>query len=71
MKFGTYLSAKASSILLAGIGGLYLLLLLYMTSTPAPLISLVVLGVYVLYFFLTYRIACDHVICRGGDRDML
>lgn len=40
MKFGTYLSAKASSILLAGIGGLYLLLILYMTRTPAPLIFL-------------------------------
>ncbi|MGM9590801.1 MAG: ABC transporter permease [Faecousia sp.] len=28
----------------------------------AVLISLVIAGVYALYFFITYRIACDHVI---------
>ncbi|MGN0980113.1 MAG: ABC transporter permease [Candidatus Avoscillospira sp.] len=33
----------------------------------AILISLVVFGVYGLYFFLTCRIACDHVICRGAS----
>lgn len=32
----------------------------------AALISLTIAGVYVLYFLITYRIACDHVICRGG-----
>ena len=33
----------------------------------AVLISLVVAGVYILYFFITYRIACDHVICYGAE----
>ena len=31
----------------------------------AALISAAVAGVYALYFLITYRIACDHVICRG------
>lgn len=33
----------------------------------AVLISLVVAGVYAFYFFITYRIACDHVICYGPE----
>ena len=33
----------------------------------AVLIALVLAGVYALYFFLTYRIACDHVVCYGGE----
>lgn len=33
----------------------------------ALLISLTVAGVYALYFLITYRIACDHVICRSGS----
>ena len=33
----------------------------------ALLISLVVAGVYVLYFFMTYCIACDHVVCYGAE----
>ncbi|MGN1002360.1 MAG: FtsX-like permease family protein [Oscillospiraceae bacterium] len=33
----------------------------------AVLIAAVLAGVYALYFFITYRIACDHVICRGGE----
>lgn len=33
----------------------------------AVMISLAVAGIYVLYFLITYRIACDHVICRGGN----
>ena len=28
----------------------------------AALISLVMAGIYALYFFITYRIACDYVI---------
>lgn len=33
----------------------------------AVLISLVVAGVYALYFLITYRIACNHVICHGDE----
>lgn len=33
----------------------------------AVLISAVAAGVYALYFFITYRIACGHVLCRGGE----
>ena len=32
------------------------------------LIALVLSGVYALYFFLTCRIACGHVICRSDTR---
>ena len=35
----------------------------------ALLIALVMAGVYALYFFITYRIACDHVVCCGGEND--
>lgn len=34
----------------------------------AIVIALVMLGVYILYFYITYRIACNHVICDGTDR---
>ena len=34
----------------------------------AVLIAFAVVGIYVLYFMITYRIACDHVICCGSDR---
>ena len=37
----------------------------------AVLISLVVTGVYALYFFITYRIACDHVLCDGAERQKI
>lgn len=33
----------------------------------ALLIGLVTAGVYALYFFITYRIACGNVICSGPD----
>ena len=33
----------------------------------AVLISMAIAGVYGLYGFITYRIACDHVVCRGGE----
>ena len=36
----------------------------------ALLISLTVAGVYALYFLITYRIACDHVICRSGEGEL-
>lgn len=32
----------------------------------AWLITFVVAGVYALYFLITYRIACDYVVCYGG-----
>ena len=31
----------------------------------AVLITLAVSGIYALYFIITYRIACDHVVCYG------
>ncbi len=34
----------------------------------AVLIAFAVAGIYVLYFMITYRIACDHVICCGSVR---
>ena len=34
----------------------------------ALLIALVIVGIYGLYFIITYRIACDHVICRGNEQ---
>ncbi|MDD6036676.1 MAG: ABC transporter permease [Lachnospiraceae bacterium] len=37
----------------------------------AVLISLVVAGVYALYFLITYRIACNHVICHGDEEKEL
>lgn len=33
----------------------------------AVMISLAVAGVFVLYFFITYRVACGQVLCHGGD----
>ncbi len=33
----------------------------------AVLISLAVADVYALYFLITYRIACNHVICHGDE----
>lgn len=33
----------------------------------AVLISFVMAGIYVLYFFIIYRIACDHVVCYGAQ----
>ena len=35
----------------------------------AVLICLVMAGVYALYFVITYRIACEHVICHGPESD--
>ena len=35
----------------------------------AVLIALVVAGAYVLYFLITYFIACSHVICHGAEAD--
>lgn len=32
----------------------------------AAVIALVITGIYVLYYFITYRIACNHVICSGA-----
>ena len=33
----------------------------------AVMISLAVSGIYALYFFITYRISCDHVVCYGSQ----
>lgn len=33
----------------------------------AVMISLAVSGIYALYFFITYRIACEHVVCYGSQ----
>ena len=35
----------------------------------ALLITLAIAGIYALYFVITYRIACDHVICHGTEND--
>lgn len=45
----------------SGLGG-------HKAMETAVLISLVMAGVYALYFFITYRIACDHVICCGTEK---
>ena len=34
----------------------------------AVLIALVIAGIYALYFVITYRIACSHVPCCGGEK---
>lgn len=34
----------------------------------AVLIALVNAGVYAMYFFITYRIACSHVLCYGSEK---
>lgn len=34
----------------------------------AVLIALVIAGIYVLYFVITYRIACCHVLCCGSEK---
>ena len=34
----------------------------------AVVIALAITGIYILYFIITYRIACDHVIFYGGER---
>ena len=34
----------------------------------AVLIALVITGIYALYFVITYRIACSHVPCCGGEK---
>ena len=34
----------------------------------ALVIALVIAGIYGLYFVITYRIACSHVICCGGEK---
>lgn len=34
----------------------------------AVLIALVIAGIYALYFVITYRIACSHVLCCGGEK---
>ena len=33
----------------------------------AVMIAAAVTGIYVLYFIITYRIACDHVVCYGSE----
>ena len=33
----------------------------------AAVIALVIMGIYALYFFITYRVACNHVICSGTE----
>ena len=35
-------------------------------ETAVP-ITLVIAGIYALYFVITYRIACTHVLCCGGE----
>ncbi|MCI5510854.1 MAG: ABC transporter permease [Eubacterium sp.] len=34
----------------------------------AVMIAAAVSGIYVLYFIITYRIACDHVVCYGSEK---
>ena len=34
----------------------------------ALVIALVIAGIYGLYFVITYRVACNHVLCRGGEK---
>ena len=34
----------------------------------AVLIALIIAGIYALYFVITYRIACSHVLCCGGEK---
>lgn len=34
----------------------------------AAAIALVIAGIYALYFVITYRIACAHVICHGSEK---
>ena len=34
----------------------------------ALVIALVIAGIYGLYFVITYRIACNHVLCCGGEK---
>ena len=38
------------------------------TMEAAVLIALVIEGIYALYFVITYRIACSHVLCCGGEK---
>ncbi len=33
----------------------------------AGIITLVIVGVYTLYFFITFRIACNYVVCHGSE----
>ena len=33
----------------------------------AVLIALVIVGVYAMYFLITYYISCGHVICDGAE----
>ena len=32
------------------------------------IIAAAVTGIYVLYFIITYRIACDYVVCYGSEK---
>lgn len=34
----------------------------------AVMIAAAVAGIYVLYYIITYRIACDHVVCYGSEK---
>ena len=34
----------------------------------AVMIAAAVSGIYALYFTITYRIACDHVVCCGSEK---
>ena len=32
------------------------------------LMTVPIAGIYGLYFVITYRVACNHVLCRGGEK---
>ena len=34
----------------------------------AVMIAATVSGIYVLYYIITYQIACDHVVCYGSEK---
>lgn len=35
----------------------------------AVIITAAISGIYALYFIITYRIACDHVVCHGSEKN--
>ena len=35
----------------------------------AVIIALVIMGIYILYFVITYHLACSHVICLSGQQE--
>ena len=34
----------------------------------ALVLALVIAGIYGLDFVISYRVACNHVLCRGGEK---